>query len=66
VLLTLAPSNYPLGVKDVLTEGDLPVVWTNTKYKMIYMNMGHGEKIFGDATQNKLFANAILSLGSKH
>jgi uncharacterized protein len=66
VLLTLAPSNYPLGVKDVLTEGDLPVVWTNTKYKMIYMNMGHGEKIFGDATQNKLFANAILWLGSKH
>jgi type 1 glutamine amidotransferase len=65
VLLTLAPSNYPLGVKDVITEGDLPVVWTNTKYKMIYMNMGHGEKIFGDATQNKLFANAILWPGSK-
>ena len=65
VLLTLAPSNYPLGVKDVIKEGDLPVVWTNTKYKMIYMNMGHGEKIFGDAIQNKLFANAMLWFGSK-
>jgi uncharacterized protein len=65
VLVTLAPSNYPIGVKDVIKEGDLPVVWTNTKYKMIYLNMGHGEKIFGDATQNKLFANAILWLGSK-
>ena len=65
LVLTLAPSNYPLGVKDVITEGDLPVVWTNTKYKMIYMNMGHGENNFGDATQNKLFANAILWLGSK-
>ena len=65
VLVTLDPSNYPLGVKDVIKEGDLPVVWTNTKYKMIYMNMGHGDKIFGDATQNKLFANAILWLGSK-
>jgi hypothetical protein len=29
------------------------------------MNMGHGEKIFGDAIQNKLFANAVLWLGSK-
>ena len=65
VLVTLAPSNYPLGVKDILTEGDLPVVWTNTKYKMIYMNMGHGDKIFGDATQNKLFANAVLWLGNR-
>jgi type 1 glutamine amidotransferase len=64
VLVTLDPSNYPLGIKDILTEGDLPVVWTNTNYKMIYMNMGHGDKIFGDATQNKLFANAILWLGS--
>ena len=66
VLVTLDPSNYPLGVKDILTSGDLPVVWTNTKYKMVYMNMGHGEKIFGDATQNKLFANAVLWLGNTH
>jgi YVTN family beta-propeller protein len=63
VLLTFDPSNYPLGLKDVLTGGDLPVVWTNTKYKMIYMNMGHGDKIFTDATQNRVFENAILSLG---
>jgi YVTN family beta-propeller protein len=63
VLVTFDPANYPLGLKNVLTGGDLPVVWTNTKYKMIYMNMGHGEKIFTDATQNKLFEDAILSLG---
>ena len=49
ILVTLDPSNYPLGLKDVLTGGDLPVVWTNTKYKMIYMNVGHGDKIFTDA-----------------
>ena len=42
VLVTLDPSNYPLGFKDVLLSGDLPVVWTNTRYKMIYLNMGHG------------------------
>lgn len=63
VLVTLDPSNYPIGVKDVITTGDMPIVWTNTKYRMVYMNMGHGENVFGDAAQNKLFANAILWLG---
>jgi uncharacterized protein len=63
VLVTFDPSNYPLGLKDVLTGGDLPVVWTNTKYKMIYLNMGHGDKIFTNATQNRLFEDAIVSLG---
>ena len=65
VLVTLDPSNYPIGVKDVITTGDMPIVWTNTKYRMVYMNMGHGENVFGDATQNKLFANAILWLGKE-
>jgi YVTN family beta-propeller protein len=64
VLVTFDPSNYPLGLKDVLTGGDLPVVWTNTKYKMIYMNMGHGDKIFTSSTQNKLIEDATISLGA--
>jgi YVTN family beta-propeller protein len=65
VLLTLDPSNYPLGLKDILTGGDLPVVWTNTRYQMVYMNMGHGDKIFSSSTQNKLFENVLLWLGSR-
>jgi uncharacterized protein len=64
VLVTFDPSNYPLGLKDVLTRGDLPVVWTNTKYKMIYMNMGHGDKIFTSPIQNKLIQNAANWLGA--
>jgi len=64
VLLTFDSANYPLGLKDILTSGDLPVVWSNTRYKMVYMNMGHGDKIFTSSTQNKLFENAILWLGS--
>jgi len=64
VLVTFDPSNYPLGLKDVLTGGDLPAVWTNTKYKMIYMNMGHGDKIFTSSTQNKLIEDATISLGT--
>jgi len=64
VLVTLDPSNYPIGFKDVLTSGDLPVVWTNTKYKMLYMNMGHGDKIFESPIQNKLIEDATLWLGA--
>ena len=62
VLLTLAPSNYPIGLKDVITSGNVPVVWTNTKYKMLYINMGHGDKIFTSPIQNHLIENALLWL----
>jgi type 1 glutamine amidotransferase len=58
VLLTLDPANYPLGIKGLLTSGDVPVVWTNTQYKMVYTNMGHGDKIFTSPVQNKLIQNA--------
>jgi uncharacterized protein len=64
VLATFGASNYPMGFKDVLTSGDLPVVWTNTKYKMVYMNMGHGDKIFTSPTQNQLIDNAVNWLGT--
>ncbi len=68
VLLTLSPDNYPLGIKDVVNFGDFPLVWTNTKYRMIYLNMGHGDMEFGDATQNLLFVNAfrwVVSIDKK-
>jgi type 1 glutamine amidotransferase len=64
VLLTLDPQNYPIGLKDTITGGDCPVVWTNTRFHMLYLNMGHGDKIFTDATQNKLLENAIVWLGT--
>lgn len=65
VLLTLDPSNFPLGFKDTLTIGDIPVVWTNTRYRMIYMNMGHGDRIFSDEHQNRMFEDALLWLVRK-
>ncbi len=43
ILQTLSPKNYPFGIKDVVKSGDFPVVWTNNKYRMIYLNMGHGD-----------------------
>ena len=66
VLVTLDPANYPLGLKDTITGGDVPVVWTNTKFNMVYMNMGHGDKVLTNPTQNLMFEDAILWLGSKH
>ncbi|QNI37822.1 ThuA domain-containing protein [Edaphobacter albus] len=63
VLLTLASSNYPLGMKDILRGGDLPVMWTNTRYRMLYMNMGHGDKIFTSDIQNRMMEDAIVWIG---
>ncbi|GGA53833.1 hypothetical protein GCM10011507_01240 [Edaphobacter acidisoli] len=65
VLITLDPGNYPLGFKDTLTGGDIPVAWTNIRYRMIYTNMGHGSKIFDNPQQNAFFARALLWLGKK-
>mgnify|MGYP000855448756 CR=1 FL=1 len=64
VLVTLDPAQYPLGIKSLITDKDpdVPVVWTNTKYKMLYMNIGHGDKIFTSGVQNKLVENGILWL----
>lgn len=59
VLVTLSPSNYPIGLKDTIEDGDVPVAWTNTKYQMLYMNMGHGDKIFDSPEQNRLFEDAL-------
>ena len=66
VLVTLAPTNFPLGFKDILSGGDIPVVWTNTKYRMVYLNMGHGDKILTSPTQNNLFEDSLLWLLSKN
>ena len=59
VLVSLSPENYPIGFKDTVEDGDFPVVWTNTDYNMVYLNMGHGRRIFTDATQNYLVYNAL-------
>jgi type 1 glutamine amidotransferase len=64
VLVTLSPSNYPIGMKDVLRGDDVPVVWTNTHYRMLYVNMGHGNKIFTSDIQNRLMEDAMLWVGA--
>jgi len=63
VLMSIAPESYPLGVKTIIEGGDTPVLWTNTKYRMLYMNMGHSNKIFSSDEQNTMITNAVLWLG---
>lgn len=41
---------------------ELPVVWSNTGYRMIYLNMHHGDEIFDSAEQNRLLEDALESL----
>lgn len=59
ILLSISEKNYPFGIKDVVNFGDFPIVWTNKNYRMIYLNMGHGDDEFTDATQKLLFINAF-------
>lgn len=66
VLLSISEKNYPLGIKDVVSFGDWPIVWTNKKYRMIYLNMGHGDEEYTDATQKLLFINAFRWVVSRN
>ena len=36
----------PSIVKNTLNGGDVPVAWINTKYRMVYVNYGHGDRIY--------------------
>jgi hypothetical protein len=78
ILLSIDPASFPLGTgpkpEEIWHEGYYPVVWTNTKYKMIYVNMGHNDIDYGhgntelsfqfaNETQNRLILDALLWLG---
>lgn len=78
ILLSIDTSSYPLGTGPKLYEiwhkGYYPVVWTNTKYKMLYLNMGHNDidyegksnrelsHTFGNDIQDKLVTDGLLWL----
>ena len=84
ILLSIDSSSYPLGTgpkpSEIWHEGYYPVVWTNTRYRMIYFNMGHNDIdyehkfdstnktlsfTFDNKIQDQLIINALLWLGSK-
>jgi hypothetical protein len=81
ILLSIDSTSFPLGTGPKLFEiwhsGYYPVVWTNTRYKMLYINMGHNDIdydskpnkelsfTFKNETQNKLILDGLIWLGSK-
>ena len=62
VLLTLDASNFPLGVKNTLNGGDIPVGWINTKYRMVYLNYGHGDRIYSTPILPTMIDNSVRFL----
>lgn len=81
ILLAIDPSSFPLGTgpkpHEIWHEGDYPVVWTNRKYRMLYLNMGHNDIDYEHGTnkelsftftsgdQNKLVIDGLLWLGRR-
>jgi hypothetical protein len=79
VLLSIDPSSFPLGTgpkpHEIWHQGDYPVVWTNKRYRMIYVNMGHNDidyehktgkelsHTFDNQIQNRLITNSLQWLG---
>lgn len=81
ILLSIDPASFPLGTgpkpHEIWHEGHYPVVWTNKKYNMLYINMGHNDIdyehgtnkelsfTFANDTQNQLVIDALLWLGKR-
>jgi hypothetical protein len=83
ILLSIDPKSFPLGTgpkqNEIWHEGYFPVVWTNVRYKMIYLNMGHNDMdyehkfdssnrtlslTFENEMQRRLMLDALLWLGN--
>lgn len=81
VLVSIDPGSFPLGTGpkewEIWHSGDYPVVWTNTRYRMIYINMGHNDIdyehgtneelsfTFANPVQNKMITDALKWLGKR-
>jgi hypothetical protein len=79
ILLAIDSSSFPVGTgpkeSEIWHSGYYPVVWTNKKYRMIYMNMGHNDidyenktnktlsSTFSQKQQYQLIVNSLLWLG---
>lgn len=79
ILVSIDPGSYPLGTGpkeyEIWHDGYYPVVWTNTRYRMVYINMGHNDIDYEHGTnkelsfsfvnkdQNRMILNALSWLG---
>ncbi|WOK06189.1 ThuA domain-containing protein [Imperialibacter roseus] len=81
ILLSVDSSSFPLGTgpkqHEIWHSGYYPIVWTNTRYRMIYFNFGHNDidydggtnktlsATFHNPLQDQLVINALLWLGNR-
>lgn len=79
ILLAVDSTSFPLGTgpkaHEIWHSGYYPVAWSNKKYKMIYVNMGHNDidyenhtnkdlsLTFDNEIQNKFIIDGLLWLG---
>ncbi|MDB5048758.1 MAG: 1,4-beta-xylanase [Fibrobacteres bacterium] len=76
ILCSVDPSGFPVGTDPAQswTSGYYPIVWTNTKYRMLYCNSGHNDMNYStntalsltwsNAQHIKLILNTLEWLGS--
>jgi len=69
ILISIDSTSFPLGTgpkpHEIWHSGYYPVVWTNKKYKMIYVNMGHNDIDYENKTNKELsftFNNPIQDI----
>ncbi len=81
ILLSIDSTSFPLGTgpkqHEIWHSGYYPVAWTNKKYRMIYLNMGHNDIDYENKTnkelsftfdneiQNKIVIDGLLWLGTR-
>lgn len=81
ILASVDSVSFPLGTGpkpyEIWHNGYYPVVWTNMKYRMLYLNMGHNDmdyegktnrqlsSTFSSRSQNELIIIGLLWLGRK-
>lgn len=81
ILMSVDSSSFPLGTgpkpDEIWHSGYYPIVWTNNKFRMLYMNMGHNDidyehgtnkqlsSSFGNPQQDQLIINTLVWLGGK-
>lgn len=80
ILLSIDSTSFPLGtgpkISEIWNSGYYPVAWSNKKYRMVYMNMGHndidyenktGKELsftFNNEIEDRFIINALLWLGN--
>lgn len=81
ILLSVDSTSFPLGTgpkpHEIWHSGYYPVAWTNTRYRMLYFNMGHNDMdyekgtnrelsfSFGNPVQDKIILDGLMWLGGR-